>query len=302
MIKLFKKDIFGKVYTNKNIVPDIAGRFDELSTIVNQFGGDYISLGDINDRGFQSKQVFDFFMQENHKTIFANHEHLMVDFYRANGFYDDIRWFSNGGIPTLLSFSNLGEQSFDLGYIQDWVLHYNQVLNLKQMRKLDFMLAKDQNRETCKAKFDEIELIRINAISEIRNFTKEKINETYIKFIEASPKFIKEDGLLLTHAPINPSLKWDQILDIGTSAKSARCNTSIIWNRGTPKRIPDLIQIHGHISQNQPSLYMDKSGCFGLNLDGSRGNKLFVYIGSEDSIYYVDYQLDNFYPNIKIIE
>lgn len=302
MIKLFKKDIFGKIYTKKNIVPDIAGRFDELAELVNNFGGDYISLGDINDRGLQSKQVFDFFMKPNNQAIFANHEHLMLDFYKAGGFYDDIRWFSNGGIKTLISFCDLSAQSFDLAYIQDWVLHYNQVLQLKQSRKLDLFLANENNKDNCQKLFNEIELIRINAINEIRKFTTDKIDESYIKFIENSPKYIKEDGLILTHAPINPSLKWDQILDLGENAASSRAKTSIIWNRGTPKRINDFIQIHGHISQNQPSFYIDKSGCFGLNLDGSRGDKLFIYIGAEDSIYYVDYRLETFYPNIKIIE
>lgn len=302
MIKLYKSNIFGKIITKKNIVPDLAGRFDEFNEIFKHFGGEFISLGDINDRGFQSKQLFDFFMNDPHISIFANHEHLMVDFYRNTGYYDDIRWFSNGGISTLISFCDQSEDSADIGYIQFWVLDFNQYKYHINQLKLDVIISKADKKQYHQDKLKEFESAGIGLFDDMRKFVQSKIDEKYIKYIESTPKFLNIDGLLLTHAPINPTLSFDKVLDIGTSAKASRSQSSLIWNKGNPRRITDTIQIHGHLGLKAPYLHKDKNGIFGLNLDGSNGDKLFVYIGEEDSIYSVDYTLQPFYSNIKIIE
>jgi len=302
MIKLYKSNVFGHILTNKNIVPDIAGRFSEFNEIVTHFGGEFISLGDINDRGFQSKQCFDFFMKKPHISIFANHEHLLVDFYRDTGYYDDIRWFSNGGIPTLISFCDFSENSTDIGFIQNWVLDYNksqQEFKILIMNELLALPEKKQHHQERLIKFKEA---RKGLFSDMRNFVRSKIDALYIEYLEKNPKYLKIDGLILTHAPINPTFHFEKLLDLGVSAKSKQCQSSIIWNRGNPRRIENLIQIHGHLGLKTPQIYKDKKGIFGLNLDGSNGDKLFVYIGSEDSIYFVDYLPQPFFPNIKIIE
>lgn len=90
-----------------NIIGDIAGQFDTLMALLKKMPDDGpVSLGDMNDRGPKSKEVFDFFMN-NGRAIFGNHEHLCVEFYRNNqgyglgGYYEPNLWIDyNGGDVT----------------------------------------------------------------------------------------------------------------------------------------------------------------------------------------------------------
>lgn len=87
------------------IVGDIAGRFDELMLLLKKCPDDeVISVGDMIDRGSQSREVVEWFMK-NGKAILGNHEHLAVDFCRyGESYYSNSCWFNNGGYPTLASF------------------------------------------------------------------------------------------------------------------------------------------------------------------------------------------------------
>lgn len=300
MIHLWKTNIFGKQITDKNIVPDLAGRFDEFNELVQHFQGSWISLGDIPDRGLQVKQVLDYFIEnKNSVSIFANHEHLMIDFYRGTNFYDSIRWFANGGTNTLVSFCD----QYQIEDLQEMILTINQYLYKINTKKVEMYYASDDKKKDAQAAYDLTKKEFNEYIELVRAFVKnELIEEKYIEYLEKAPKFIQTDTMILTHAPINPSLKFERVLNLGINARDMKSGMSVIWNRGGTRRIPNLFQIHGHMAKKQPEILTDKNGVYGLNLDGSDGNKLFVYIGSQDAIYYVDYKLLDYIPNLKIIE
>lgn len=98
-----------------NIIGDIAGNLKTLQALLKQMPkGDFISLGDMIDRGPRSKQVLDFIMQ-NGQAVLGNHEHLLIDkfdsekqiFHGSNKttpYYPQYVWFNNGGLTTMDSF------------------------------------------------------------------------------------------------------------------------------------------------------------------------------------------------------
>lgn len=89
-----------------NIIGDIAGQYDTLLALLAKMPDEEpISVGDMVDRGHQSKQVLDFFMK-NGRAIMGNHEHMMWDYYthpEGMGFYSWGIWRYNGGSATIHS-------------------------------------------------------------------------------------------------------------------------------------------------------------------------------------------------------
>ena len=63
-----------------NIISDIAGNYKTLMALLEKMPQDeeIISVGDMVDRGPRSKEVIEFFMNnENATAIMGNHEHMM---------------------------------------------------------------------------------------------------------------------------------------------------------------------------------------------------------------------------------
>ncbi len=94
-----------------NIIGDIAGEYKTLLKLVDKMPeGEVISVGDMVDRGPQSKEVLDYFMNTpNTRAIMGNHEHMMLDHITKGGFYGSHIWLWNGGKTTLRSFEPTGE-------------------------------------------------------------------------------------------------------------------------------------------------------------------------------------------------
>lgn len=98
-----------------NVISDIAGQYDTLMALLDKMPDDEpVSIGDMVDRGPDSKKVLDFFMQ-NGSAILGNHEHMMLDFGRGTGYYNYGTWVWNGGGATLDSFG---------GFITDRYLNW----------------------------------------------------------------------------------------------------------------------------------------------------------------------------------
>jgi len=94
---------------NYNVIGDIAGNYKTLMALLDKMPkGKVIAVGDIVDRGPNSKEVIDFFMKNEDKTmaLMGNHEHMMVDYYNGNieNYSSDI-WLYNGGETTLSSYA-----------------------------------------------------------------------------------------------------------------------------------------------------------------------------------------------------
>ena len=91
------------------IIADIAGEFDALMRLVALAPkATKISVGDMCDRGPNSKEVFEYFMADYGKTKFAlmgNHEHMALEHYRSvYRHYEWGTWDYNGGRATRQSF------------------------------------------------------------------------------------------------------------------------------------------------------------------------------------------------------
>lgn len=150
-----------------NIIGDIAGNFYTLKALLDKMPeGEYISVGDMIDRGPNSFQVVDYTMK-NGRAIYANHEDLMVDWYFDTDKYDRDVWFYNGGVATVKSFLKAA--------------------------KVDALTDKGR----IKPEFDE-ECIK-SAISQKHIHWMKNLP----RFIEHEDEFGK---VLITHAPVNPVL------------------------------------------------------------------------------------------------
>jgi len=89
------------------VIADIAGRYNELMKLVAKVppGETIILVGDLIDRGSQSREVIEWAMKTpNVKTILGNHEDMLIDYYRGEGRYDHGLWITNGGFETLNSY------------------------------------------------------------------------------------------------------------------------------------------------------------------------------------------------------
>jgi hypothetical protein len=88
-----------------NIIGDCAGRFDELQLLLAKMPEAELTVlvGDLTDRGSQSKQVVQWCMDNQGKVqaIRGNHEMLMI-YGVENG--DTSLWFHNGGWNTVVSY------------------------------------------------------------------------------------------------------------------------------------------------------------------------------------------------------
>jgi serine/threonine protein phosphatase 1 len=82
-------------------IGDIAGQYDALLRLL-QKCPDYppVSLGDMVDRGPESKKVLDHFMQHG-SAILGNHEHMMLDFAKGHFYERDVWFCRNGGKYTV---------------------------------------------------------------------------------------------------------------------------------------------------------------------------------------------------------
>jgi hypothetical protein len=87
-----------------NIIADIAGDYDALQRLLARMPRDeVISLGDMIDRGPESRAVIEWFMAHG-RAVLANHEHMMLDHCRGTDYYPPGIWEDNGGDATLASF------------------------------------------------------------------------------------------------------------------------------------------------------------------------------------------------------
>ncbi|MGE0225053.1 MAG: metallophosphoesterase [Acetobacteraceae bacterium] len=99
-----------------NIIADISGDYAALLRLLAKMPDDEaISLGDMIDRGPDSRAVVEWFMA-NGRAVLANHEHMMLDYCRGADYYTPGTWETNGGDATLASFGGAIPEE-----VLDWV-------------------------------------------------------------------------------------------------------------------------------------------------------------------------------------
>lgn len=113
-----------------NIIADVAGEYKALLALVKKMPqGEYISLGDMVDRGPDSDRVVEWFMK-NGKAILGNHEHMMLDFCRGSRYYDNDTWLWNGGVKTLKAYDPFEQKGYKDGIVPEHVLKWIEGLPL----------------------------------------------------------------------------------------------------------------------------------------------------------------------------
>lgn len=75
-----------------------------------------------------------------------------------------------------------------------------------------------------------------------------------LDWLEQLPLYHQDEGLLVTHAPINPCYGLERACNLGTGFANRwhidwQSEHSVIWNRGTPRRIAGVYQVFGHRSE-----------------------------------------------------
>ena len=104
-----------------NIIGDIAGQYDTLMALLKKMPDEEVlSVGDMIDRGPQSKQVLEWFMK-NGKAILGNHEHLMLNEIDEGDYYSRGMWQWNGGGATLDSFGAFNPAMLRGNPLINWV-------------------------------------------------------------------------------------------------------------------------------------------------------------------------------------
>lgn len=89
-----------------NIFGDLSGYYKSFLELLKKMPDEEpISLGDLNDRGPRTKELFDFFIDKG-RVILGNHEHMMLDFLNGEKYYEEGFWFDTWGVDTLKSFQN----------------------------------------------------------------------------------------------------------------------------------------------------------------------------------------------------
>lgn len=245
-----------------NILGDLAGEFSATLKLLKKMPkGPIISLGDIIDRGEESKEMLNFFIKNNHKVILGNHEHMFKDFLMQSNLYND-KYFSflfNGGIQTLQSFFPARYQN-----------HLNKIdLEIERM---------DRNK-----KFDNLPKIT----KELYRLSLEHIDyNLYLNFLDSLPRIIETHKYYLTHAPLFPH----QSIQKSTSSFD---NKSSLWNRsGIKKR--KKIQIFGHqggdLKRATAKIYHDNNNhLIGMCLDTTYQERICGFNTENNKLYYQDF-------------
>ena len=241
---------------NKKIlfVGDVHGRYKELLLLIKKFPNYLIILlGDLQDRGKDSKKILDLIL--NNKNIIAlkgNHEIFFLDFFKEEFNDTWLGFLNHGGIQTLLS------------YIPQEKRKEKELVLLKSLDSLSSYYYTDEFKNTDNELLDsnyykenkEIIDYHINQLKEIKKY----VNSKYISLIEDLPSFYKGDDWLASHAPIYLD-SVEEALNLDFKFYSSKMKAS--------KK--EVHQIHGHTNELK---IRNENGYNVYSLDNSRNNQL----------------------------
>ena len=105
------------------IIGDVHGEFKTLLSLIDKLpkNSKLIFVGDLIDRGSQSKEVVQYVRQNNHLCCMGNHEDMMIHYgtsfinsYPSSAYNNFINmWINNGGKKTLLSYGLVEVDKYD---------------------------------------------------------------------------------------------------------------------------------------------------------------------------------------------
>lgn len=247
-----------------NIIGDIHGDYNALMRLVDRMPKcPCISVGDMIDRGPQSKGVIEFFRSGDNRAVLGNHEHVMLDSYYKRGYYDYGLWGVNDAAPTIRSFGG--------GLLDAWLWSMEEELIHRGVSKIDIAYFIDDNIESM-------------------------IPKDIIDWVEGLPLYIMEDGLFVSHAAWHEGFSLEAVCDLSGSINKKQLSNSglsykqnILWSLADPINRPGLFQVYGHHSRLDVVLHSD----YGAGIDASRGGKLAGIHWPSMEVYKVDRHYEN---------
>lgn len=184
-------------------IPDIEGRIDPLKKVFEKFPDYYkICLGDIQDRGMESKEVLDFIMnRDDTSAIYGNHEFLF-QLFMENDFCEDwVLFLTKGGLETVSSYiKNKGDKNKFIQNIDKYRFLLNLYYDTDEYNYHDMDFEYDdffESNQYLNNKYDFDKMIL-----EIQTI-KLQIPKKYLNYIKSLPRFIETKDFIATHAPLN---------------------------------------------------------------------------------------------------
>jgi serine/threonine protein phosphatase 1 len=115
MKKYREKSIKRENVPNHYVIGDVHGEYQTLLALVERLPQDakLVFVGDLVDRGSQSKEVIAFIQEQNYQTVMGNHEALFckyglefLSYLEGDKKYEQIdqRWHTSGRFETFLSY------------------------------------------------------------------------------------------------------------------------------------------------------------------------------------------------------
>jgi len=190
------------------IIGDVHGEYKTLLALVSKLPKDaeLIFVGDLIDRGAQSREVIAFVRENNHRAVLGNHEELMINYGTSftktyprstnPGFLHN--WYNNGGDATLFSYG---------------LLKYDKKEGMQCV----------ENPAMFKQFLDDIEWLKSLPL--------------YIEL----PQKINNKPVVVTHAGCGDVWQHHDSLDGKETFREY-----VLWNRKDPKPTSEIYNIFGH--------------------------------------------------------
>lgn len=231
------------------VIGDIHGCPETLLEMLDRLPNtitDIYSVGDLIDRGLNSKRVVQICIDNNIQAVRGNHEDMFLDFMANGGkmgqgcdktleSYDEGIFLMNGGNATTASY---GGCSYNFNGVYD----------------------------------------------SSGNFIKPpKIPKEHLDYFEAMPYYIETEDLIISHAGIHPLYaKGDMGQGVWSDINNGKAMYSLMWNRSNIAKVGHKLQIFGHtpvtkvehIEKYNP---LNETGdLIGINIDTGCGKRMFT--------------------------
>lgn len=265
-MEILKKKL--KSLQDYNIYGDLAGRATEFFQLQKRLGGRAFSVGDICDRGPNTKELFDYFMTDG-KVVAGNHDFLMYDWLVKGEYYKNWYFLVNNSGPTLKSFLP-PEKHLELDQL------------LFQIND-NFSLIKNSDESK-----DQLSRDNQKLSDHLYDLVTSYLDKSYIEFLGSLPLFYEDQDVIISHASLR---NHNDLKNLPPTLQACQgdWNKTVLWHRGQPG-IKSKIHIFGHLGLEKPKVFLNSQDRpYALCLDGSRGKKLWCYKASEDKLFFEEY-------------
>lgn len=243
-------------------VGDVHGRLKLLKKIVSMYPNYLIILlGDLQDRGPNSKELLDFII--NNKNIIAikgNHEELFEGFMEEDFNSDWISFLANGGIETISSYLPKNKKVKVINKLYEIEFFFSEYYQTDEFKYEENPFIKSNYYK------NNIKLIK-KYISYLNKIKKDFIPKRYINFIKNLPLYFKGDNWIATHAPV-----FEDSLEESLQTKT---ESEFLWNRFVPVFEKNVNQFYGHNGYYREKIF--KNGTSLICVDDSKNNNLCGY-------------------------